>query len=46
MATKRGMDGDTQAPPVTMRAMSMPSLDIEAVVVVAAATVVDTTKRD
>jgi hypothetical protein len=29
-----------------MRAMSMPSLDIEAVVVVAAATVVDTTKRD
>jgi hypothetical protein len=29
-----------------MRAMSMPSLDIEAVVVVAAAMVEDTAKRD
>jgi hypothetical protein len=29
-----------------MRAMSMPSLDIEAVVVMAAAMVGDTTKRD
>src|ERR1700678_4176105 len=39
MATRRGMEGVTQAPPVTRQAMSMPSLDIEAVVVVAAAMV-------
>src|ERR1700690_3638535 len=36
MATRRGMDGVTQARLVTMRAMSMHFLDIEAVVVMAA----------
>jgi hypothetical protein len=40
------MDGVTQVPPVTMRAMSMPSRDIEAVVaVMAGAMAGDTTNR-